>query len=323
MRDVDPALARQELLGVQIDAASWSRFLGGDRAISTVLQGDAALLQRFRALDVSTVRAFERFLQSDRSLAGALKTAGVSPREYAGTHLAMALAIQEGRGAPAAMAALPPAVRANIAFVGSHQRDVKSLAVPLVALSLRVVASPPAAPAVPPKPDAAPVSLVPAHSPSAPAAAAESAGPIDVSPGAEIPDFRFVDLNGNTRSLSDFRGKYLLLDFWGSWCPPCRAEIPFAKAAYGRFRARGFEILGMDYEKSAAADQVRAYLQQNGVTWTFAAPESVRGLIVDRFQVNSFPTMFLLDPQGRVMPIRESALRGQALAATLDRILPR
>ena len=142
-------------------------------------------------------------------------------------------------------------------------------------------------------------------------------------PGAEVPDFRFVDFNGNSRALADFRGKYLLLDFWGSWCPPCRAEIPHAKDAYARFRSRGFEILGMDYEQGATVDEVRSYLTANGVGWTFARPDSVRDLIVDRFRVNSFPTVMLLDPDGRVVQTPRGALRGKALAATLDRILPR
>jgi thiol-disulfide isomerase/thioredoxin len=165
--------------------------------------------------------------------------------------------------------------------------------------------------------------LVPAHSalPAPPPASAD--GPIDMRPGAELPDFRFVDFNGNSRSLTDFRGRYLLLDFWGSWCPPCRAEIPHAKDAYARFRSRGFEILGMDYEQGASVDEVRAYLTANGVGWTFARPDSVRDLIVDRFRVNSFPTVILLDPDGRVVQTPRGALRGKALAETLDRTLPR
>lgn len=320
MRDVDPVLARQELLGVLIEPAAWTRFLEADRSVARALEADAATLQRFRGLDVSTIRAFERFLRANGALAEALKAAGMPPREYAATHLAMVLAIQEGRNTPPAISALPSAVRANVAFVASRERDVKALATPAVKLSLRIVVPPPAP--VPSVATAArPAPLVPAHTPTS--ASPPTTGVFDVRPGAEIPDFRFVDFHGNSRSLSDFRGKYLLLDFWGSWCPPCRAEVPFAKDAYARFQPRGFEILGMDYERSASVEQVRAYLQQNGVSWTFARPDSVRSVILDQFQVSSFPTMYLLDPDGRVMPIRESALRGQALAVTLDRLLPR
>lgn len=322
MRDVDPVLARQELLGVQIDAAGWRRFLEADRAIARALESDAAGLQRFRALEVSSIRALERFILREAALAGALKAAGVPPREYAGTHLAVALAIQESRGTAAAIDALPPAVRSNVAFVRARDREVKALTAPVVKLALRIVAPAPAAvrAAAP-----APAPLASAHSalPAPPPPPASADGPIDIRPGAEVPDFRFVDFNGNSRSLTDFRGKYLLLDFWGSWCPPCRAEIPHAKDAYARFRSRGFEILGMDYEQGASVDEVRAYLTANGVGWTFARPDSVRDLIVDRFRVNSFPTVILLDPDGRVVQTPRGALRGRALAATLDGILPR
>ncbi len=150
-----------------------------------------------------------------------------------------------------------------------------------------------------------------------------SDGPIDLQPGTLIPDFRFVDFDGSSRSLSEFRGKYLMLSFWGTWCPYCRAEIPFANAAYARFQSRGFEILGMDHEKRATVEDVRRFLRDNAITWTVARPDSVDTLITERFGVRSYPTIVLLDPEGRVMPVREAALRGQALAATLDRILPR
>lgn len=237
-------------------------------------------------------------------------------------HLALALAIQESRGTPATIDALPSAVKANVEFIRSRDREIKTLTTPVVKLALRIVAPAPAAIAPVPG-SAAPTALASAHVPRpAPPPVADD-GPIDTRPGAEVPDFRFVDFNGNSRALADFRGRYLLLDFWGSWCPPCRAEIPHAKDAYSRFRSRGFEILGMDYERGATVDQVRAYLTENGVGWTFARPESVRDLIVDRFRIDSFPTVILLDPDGRVVDLPRGSLRGRALGQTLDRILPR
>jgi len=322
MRDVDPVLARQELLGVHIDAPGWPRFLEADRAIARALQSDATRLQRFRALEVSSIRAFERFIHREAALVDALRMANVPPREYAGTHLAVALAIQESRGTPAAIDALPSAVKANVAFIRSRDREIRTLGTPVVKLALDIVAPAPAAtPSVPAA--AAPTPLASTHSPGPAPLPVSVEGPIDTRPGAEVPDFRFVDFNGNSRALADFRGKYLLLDFWGSWCPPCRAEIPHAKDAYARFRSRGFEILGMDYEQGATVDEVRSYLTANGVGWTFARPDSVRELIADRCRVNSFPTVILLDPDGRVVQTPRGALRGNALAETLDRLLPR
>ncbi len=71
----------------------------------------------------------------------------------------------------------------------------------------------------------------------------------ELAVGKEIPDFSFVDLNGKKRKFSEFRGKYVLLDFWGFWCPPCRAEMPYLREAYKRFQARGLEIVGMNTDE--------------------------------------------------------------------------
>jgi thiol-disulfide isomerase/thioredoxin len=151
--------------------------------------------------------------------------------------------------------------------------------------------------------------------------AAEEYTVIDAKPGASIPDFEFKDFNGRARRLSEFRGKYLLLDFWGSWCAPCLADLPHMKAAYERFRHRGFEILGIDYEYSATTDAVRVLLNEKGVEWPNATPESVKDLVEKRFRIQGFPTLILLDPDGVVVETRPPMLSGTALMSTLEKIL--
>jgi thiol:disulfide interchange protein DsbD len=66
--------------------------------------------------------------------------------------------------------------------------------------------------------------------------------------GAMVPDFDFTDFTGKTRHFSEYRGRYLLLDFWASWCSPCLADIPHLQESYLKYRARGFAIVGMDSE---------------------------------------------------------------------------
>ena len=130
---------------------------------------------------------------------------------------------------------------------------------------------------------------------------------IDYAPGSRLPDFSFTDLNGVSRKLSDFKGRYVLLDFWGTWCAPCVRDFPVLKALRDRFRDRGFEILGMDFEHSRPAGAVKMFLEGRGVDWPIAAPESVKDLIQHRFRIHGYPTLVLVDPEGVVVAVHGDA----------------
>jgi thiol-disulfide isomerase/thioredoxin len=143
---------------------------------------------------------------------------------------------------------------------------------------------------------------------------------IEVRAGTPLQDFSFTDYEGKLRKLSEFRGKHVLLDIWGSWCGPCVADVPDMKAAYERFRERGFEIVGLDYELSKSADQVRPFLEEKGVRWVNGTPESVKNLVHERLRISAFPTLILLDPQGVVIQTQPGQLRGKRLLETLEKI---
>ena len=139
--------------------------------------------------------------------------------------------------------------------------------------------------------------------------------------GREMPNFEFTDLTGKARSLAEFRGKYLLVDFWGVWCVDCRRETPFQVEAYKRFRSRGFEILGLDWDDKI--EIVTGYMSKTGITWTQARKDSIRELTEVRYRIYEYPSTVLLGPDGKVIVLEQEKLQGEELSKTLERILPK
>ena len=163
---------------------------------------------------------------------------------------------------------------------------------------------------------------------------------IELVEGAQVPDFEFVDFEGERRRLSDFAGKHVFLDFWGSWCGPCVGEFPHLAKNYTKFRGRGFEILGIDADPHPnelragtggeealiqGLEKARAVVEQYDARWTHARTASVADLITKRFRIFGFPTAVLIGPDRRILMADEQAqsdLRGENLEKTLERILP-
>jgi thiol-disulfide isomerase/thioredoxin len=150
---------------------------------------------------------------------------------------------------------------------------------------------------------------------------------VELKMGGEMPDFAFTDFQGKKRRLSEFRGKYLLVDFWGTWCGPCRREMPYLKAAYKNFQPRGLEILGMNSDDPEILPQVKSWLEKNGLAWPQATRESIRE-VIRNCRIHSYPTTLLVDPKGIIISLNQTSkgqpdLRGQDLLKSLDRLLPR
>ena len=135
--------------------------------------------------------------------------------------------------------------------------------------------------------------------------------------GKMAPLFDAVDVNGNKVSLASLKGKYVLLDFWASWCGPCRMENPNVVAAYHQYKDKNFTILGVSLDKSRS-DWLEA-IEQDGLVWTQVSDLKGWGNEAARlYGVRGIPQNFLIDPQGRIIA---SNLRGKALEQKLATIL--
>lgn len=139
--------------------------------------------------------------------------------------------------------------------------------------------------------------------------------------GKQMPDFSFTDFAGKPRSLKEFRGKYLLIEWWGVWCVDCVRDMPFTLNAYERFRPRGLEILGLNWDDKV--EDAVGFLQKSKADWPQARKDSIKTLTEVTYRIQSYPSAILLDPDGKVLFLEQKALEGSALLQTLDRLLPR
>ena len=136
--------------------------------------------------------------------------------------------------------------------------------------------------------------------------------------GNQAPDFSINSFDGQKIELSQFKGKYVLIDFWASWCGPCRTENPNVVKAYNTYKNRNFTILGISLDKDKAA--WGQAIKQDGLTWLHAGElADFEGNTVRLYQVEAIPASFLLDPTGKIIA---RDLRGDELGAFLNQTLP-
>jgi peroxiredoxin len=133
--------------------------------------------------------------------------------------------------------------------------------------------------------------------------------------GKPAPNVVARDIQGGTVRLADLRGKYVLIDFWATWCAPCVAELPRLQAAYTRYHEAGFEIVGvsLDESKSAVVDFARS----RKTPWRQIHNAGAGADLVEAFGVNTIPATFLIDPQGIITRLE---LRGPVLDQALAKL---
>ncbi len=135
--------------------------------------------------------------------------------------------------------------------------------------------------------------------------------------GTKAPEFETTDLYGQKVSLSSFRGKYVLLDFWASWCGPCRQENPNVVKAYEQYKNKNFTILGVSLDEDKEAWQKA--IANDKLTWHHASDlAGWQSKTAQLYSVQSIPANFLLDPDGKIIA---KDLRGEALSEALASVL--
>ena len=138
--------------------------------------------------------------------------------------------------------------------------------------------------------------------------------------GSMAPEFVQDDTLSRPVALSSFRGKYVLIDFWASWCGPCRAENPNVVKAFNQFAPKGFTVLGVSLDQPGAKQKWIDAIRKDGLTWTQVSDLKYwENDAAKLYGVRAIPQNYLLDPSGKIIA---KNLRGAALTKKLAEILP-
>ena len=132
-------------------------------------------------------------------------------------------------------------------------------------------------------------------------------------------DFTQNDTLGKAVSLKDFRGKYVLIDFWASWCGPCRRENPNVVAAFNQFKDKGFHILSVSLDQPGAKEKWIQAIHDDNLTWTHVSDlQFWNNAVAKEYGIQAIPQNLLIDPKGKIIA---KNLSGENLANKLKEIL--
>jgi peroxiredoxin len=137
--------------------------------------------------------------------------------------------------------------------------------------------------------------------------------------GVIAPDFTENDVNGTPVKLSSFRGKYVLIDFWASWCGPCRQENPNVVRVYNKYKSKNFTIIGVSLDKAEGKSAWMDAIKNDGLSWTQVSDLKFwNNQVATLYYITSIPSNFLLDPNGKIIA---RDLRGGDLEDKLAEVL--
>ncbi|MRX71050.1 thiol-disulfide oxidoreductase ResA [Bacillus lacus] len=139
-----------------------------------------------------------------------------------------------------------------------------------------------------------------------------------VKAGGTAPDFLLTDLNGNTHQLSDYRGKGVFLNFWGTWCEPCKREMPYMENQYQHYRQKGVEVLAVNIAESNLS--VQNFADEYGLNFPIVLDKDRQ--VLNAYGVKPLPTTFLIDKDGKVVKVHSGQLTERTIQEFMDQIEP-
>ncbi|EOP98689.1 thiol-disulfide oxidoreductase ResA [Bacillus cereus] len=136
--------------------------------------------------------------------------------------------------------------------------------------------------------------------------------------GSQAPNFVLVDLEGKKHQLSDYRGKGVFLNFWGTWCKPCEKEMPYMNELYPEYKKKGIEILAVDADETEIA--VKSFRDQYKLSFPIMIDKGNE--VLNTYGVGPIPATYLIDKNGKVVKIFIGGMTLQDIKESMDLITP-
>ncbi|QCR34538.1 thiol-disulfide oxidoreductase ResA [Lysinibacillus sp. SGAir0095] len=136
--------------------------------------------------------------------------------------------------------------------------------------------------------------------------------------GDEAPDFELTDLNGEKHRLSEYEGQGLFLNFWGTWCEPCKKEFPIIDRQYHEYQKQGVQVLAVNIAESDFA--VRNYIESKGLTFPVVIDKEKS--VMTAYNINPLPTTFLINPNGEIVKIITGEMNETMVKQYMELIKP-
>lgn len=136
--------------------------------------------------------------------------------------------------------------------------------------------------------------------------------------GDDAPDFALVDMNGEKHQLSDYKGKGVFLNFWGTWCKPCEREFPLMDKQYQVYKDQGLEILAVNIGESDFA--VQKFIDRKGLTFPVLIDE--KKSVMETYKINPLPTTLLINPNGKIEKVITGEMSEEMIKDYMEQIIP-